>query len=246
MSKTHMRFLFKLLPKRRSAQFSLGTLFLLTTVTGVVLRVVVVPAEDRRRAVAAVKALRGEVSYAVPSGSRAWTFPIGFLKSYLPADYLTDVYEINLSASKISDAELTKLRPLTRLRRLNLYRTRVAGAGLTALEGFRDLEWLNLNRTQTADDGLANLRCLDGLQVLYLDGTRVTDAGMKHLCKLPALRELWLNDTQVGDEGLDQLRHLATLQLVMLGGTSVSDDAIARLHCSLPGCQITRNCSSSE
>lgn len=66
MTKRRERFLFNRAPKRRWPQFSLGSLFLLTTLIGIGLALLVVPAENRRRVVAEVKALHGEVSYAAP------------------------------------------------------------------------------------------------------------------------------------------------------------------------------------
>jgi hypothetical protein len=162
-------------PKRRWLQFSLGTAFLVVTALCVGLSLWVVPAQRQRRAVKAIEALGGTVDYvpflALVQGSgvsdprASETFPITFLRRWLPPDYFDDVLTVLLTNTRLTDAGLVHLRGLT------------------------SLQTLGLGNTQNTDAGLAHLQGRTGLQNLSLGGSQVTDAGLAQLRKaLPACR----------------------------------------------------------
>lgn len=182
-----------LTPKRRWAQFSLGSLILVVTVLCIALGTWAARAERQRRAVAAVEAFGGNVLYAVPEDREA--IPKTFLRRWLPRDYLGEVGRANLSNTAVTDAGLDNLRALKGLRQVYLDGTQITDAGLVHLEGLRGLQVLSLEFTQVTDAALLHLRGLTGLRILYLDETGVTDAGLARLqqslpsCNLSHKRE---------------------------------------------------------
>jgi hypothetical protein len=116
----------KLTPKRRWVQVSLRTVLVLVTVLCVALSLWVVPAERQRRAVAAIRALGGNISYGKEVASDT------FLRRWLQA-YLLEVKIVDLDATQVTDAGLVHLQGLTSLRELRLARTQVTNGGVTRL-----------------------------------------------------------------------------------------------------------------
>ncbi len=175
-----------LTPKRRWAQFSLGTMFLVVTLFCVWLAVVVDRANKQRDAVAAIKAVRGaQVFYDVDAPKYVNTFPKRFLRRWLPQDYLDEVVAIHLDGSDVSDADLAHLNELPALQELSINDTQVTDAGLGHLKSLTGLKGLLLeyNHPQLTDAGLKHLEGLTGLQSLLLSGTQVTDAGVSEFQK---------------------------------------------------------------
>ena len=101
----------------------------------------------------------------------------------LLAPVATQVYGLNLANTKITDAGLAQLAPLTNLRRLHLEKTGLTDAGLAHLKGLAALEYLNLYGTAVTDAGLAHLEGLKNLKKVYLWQSKVTDAGVDKLKK---------------------------------------------------------------
>ena len=89
----------------------------------------------------------------------------------------TQVYELNLAGSKVTDAGLAQVASLTNLRRLHLEKTAITDAGLAHLKGLANLEYLNLYGTGVSDAGLANLAGMKNLRNLYVWQTKVTAEG---------------------------------------------------------------------
>jgi hypothetical protein len=170
-------------PKRRWAQFSLATMFVVVTALCVWLAVVVNRAQRQRDAVAAIEALGGWVGYAEnPPGRR-------FL-AWLPRDYTDDVVSVVLpeSPTTFNDRDLIHLRPLPHLQRLQL-NDQVTDAGLRELMGLTGLQILVLAGTPVTDGGLRQIRRFTDLEHLYFAGTNISDAGAAELqAALPKCR----------------------------------------------------------
>lgn len=94
-----------------------------------------------------------------------------------------DLWRVDLSASRIGNAQLAHLRGLTELREL-------------ALRDAADVD----------DTGVYHLRSLDALQDLNLASTAVTDAGLAYLHGLSALQTLVLTGAPVTVDGIAALR----------------------------------------
>ena len=88
-------------------------------------------AERRRRAVAAIKELSGEVGYDDNAG-KSESFSVAFLRWRLPQAYLDKVAWVDLGKTQVTDA------------------------GLVHLEGLVALQWLHLDNTHVTDDGTEN------------------------------------------------------------------------------------------
>jgi Leucine-rich repeat (LRR) protein len=238
MAKPLAKLLSMLTPKRRWAQFSLATMFVVVTVLCVSLSVVVNRANRQQDAVAAIEALGGRVEYAEPDQETSAAFPRQFLRRWLPRDYFDEVREVDLNGTQVTDAGLAHLQGLTALQELYLRGTQVTDAGLAHLRGLTGLLSLNLNDTQVTDAGLAHLQGLSGLGTLSLSGTQVTDAGLAHLQGLTGLQELSLRLTQVTDAGLEHLQGLTGLEILILNGTQVTDAGLGQFRQALPNCAI--------
>jgi len=233
MAKPLAKLVALLTPKRRWAQFSLATMFVVVTVLCVSLSVVVNRAHRQRDAVAAIEALGGRVYYVKPDQNATEAFPRRFLRSRLPRDYFDEVRYVDFwSTFDLTDAGLARLQDLTGLQELRLGGPEITDAGLAYLHRLPGLQYLRLylSDTQVTDAGLAHLRGLTGLQVLHLDGTQVTDAGLPHLQGLSGLKSLNLSSTQVTGVGLAHLDGLTALQVLDLGGTQVTDAGLAHLQ----------------
>lgn len=175
-------------PKRRWLQFSIRTVLLLVSVLCVALTVLVVPLEQRRRAVEAIEALGGRVTY-VDSQTTDESFPRGLLRRWLPQAYVDEVAIVGFSNTQITDAGLAPLEGLTGLRELYLDNTQITDAGLAHLKGLAGLQTLLLHDTQITDAGLTHLKGLTALRVICIENTQITDAGLAHLEDLPGLQK---------------------------------------------------------
>jgi len=102
--------------------------------------------------------------------------------------WLTDLSELDLHSTSVSDAGLAHIERLIKLERLELRGTPVTDAGLARLKGLVNLGFLNLSFTPVTDAGLVHLKALTKLTSLNLQGTSVTDAGVRKLQQaLPSL-----------------------------------------------------------
>ena len=99
------------------------------------------------------------------------------------ADAAPQIYDLNLSNTKVTDAGLAALAKMTNLHRLHLEKTAVTDAGLAHLKGLENLEYLNLYHTGVSDQGVSELSSLKHLKNLYVWQTKVTDAGAESLKK---------------------------------------------------------------
>ena len=121
--------------KRRWMQVSLRTVLVAVSLLCVILSVWVVPAERQRRTVAAIMDLDGSVEYAQAGQSASESFPMTFLRRWLPPDYLDHVTYVSLSSTAVTDAQRLHLQTLTGLEMLGVeYATSTARA-------FRMLAW---------------------------------------------------------------------------------------------------------
>lgn len=219
-------------PKRRWVQFSMRTMLAVVSVSCVALAVRVAPAERQRRAVAAIQALGGNVTYVVNKST------VSPFWRWLPRAYRDKVAEVSITGTQVTDAELAHLQNLTGLQEIYLYGTRLTDAGLDHLKHLTSLQELELNHNQVTDTGLAHLKEMIGLQRLGLSGTQVTDAGLAHLQGLMGLQRLALDHTQITDAGLPHLQKLTELESLSLYDTRVTDAGLAQLSEALPNCHI--------
>lgn len=118
--------------RRRWLQFSMRTMLVVVSVTCVLLALWGVPAERRRRAVAAIEAIGGRVNY-VACETTSESFPITVLRPWLPRAYFDKIDSVILIGAQITDPVLVHLQVLTDLHAIALVNTRLTDAGLVQL-----------------------------------------------------------------------------------------------------------------
>ena len=92
---------------------------------------------------------------------------------------------------EISDEGIAHLAGLTELRQLELIDSAITEEACQTLASFTKLEQLSLSRTGIKDSGLASLTALKSLRVLGLIGCkRLSDTGLESLAKMSNLAEL--------------------------------------------------------
>ena len=94
-----------------------------------------------------------------------------------------NIMALDLSRTRLKDADLAPLAGMTNLVRLELKRNTITDAGLVHVQGLVELETLNLFDTQVTDAGLAQLAGLKRLQKVFVFNTKVTASGAAALQK---------------------------------------------------------------
>lgn len=198
-------------------------------------------AKRQREAVRAIAMSGGIVLYDFQDGSRyvdkspvdTRTSSQVWLHSILGVDMFADVVELTPGPSPtrvMTDATLTHLEQLPRLRLVALSGSQVTDAGLRHLEGLTQLQYLVLAYSKITGSGLRHLRGLSQLQTLDLTGTKVTNAGLPPHNGPTHLRELYLGRTQFTDAGLENLKEVPELQVLFLDTTRITDAGLEHLR----------------
>lgn len=100
-------------------------------------------------------------------------------------------HEVNLSVSKLKNADLAHLKAMPKLQRLSLSLTSIGDAGLAHVAKLTTLTHLNLVETKITDRGLERLTSLTRLKRLALQRSKVTKQGVKKLQRvLPRLEKV--------------------------------------------------------
>ena len=145
------------------------------------------------------------------------------------------IVAVDLSHSWITDADLSRLAPLTSLERLDLSETRITDVGLEKLARLRNVRELNLYFAEFVSElGVANLKAWGALEKLNLRGTMVRSRVFETLAALEKLRDLDLSHTRITDEGFDKLAGLQRLELLSIGSNRLDGGALEVLKL-LPG-----------
>src|SRR5262245_53660354 len=92
-------------------------------------------------------------------------------------------YGLDLSFSRVTDADLSELAGLKQLQALNLAGTKITDAGLKQLPSIA-LRHLDLHSTQVTDAAFKQLARFAQLEALFLHRTAVTGAGIGELARL--------------------------------------------------------------
>jgi hypothetical protein len=191
-------------------------------------------AEVRRRAAVLLEDITGHLHARGLVIVKASGGKVRIDEKYSPPDI-----SIDLSGTKIKDADLVQVKWIRGLTELNLSETQVTDAGLAHLKGL-PLSYLALARSEVGDTGLAYLQGMRTLGTLDLSGTRVTDAGLAYLKGLHRLHILLLSDTRITDSGLAHLYALEGTS-IYLTGTKVTEKAADELEKAAPYRSIHRS-----
>ncbi len=136
----------------------------------------------------------------------------------LGGTFTDDRSELDLSGTKVTNADLSRLRSLPSLISLSLENTVIDDEGLaTIVELQPNLEKLFLSHTKVTDSGLACLGRLGELVCLDLAGCKINDAGLVHLHSLDGLKAVGLKSTRVSRTGMERLSEALSHRAVIQG-----------------------------
>jgi Leucine-rich repeat (LRR) protein len=150
-------------------------------------------------------------------------------KSLTVLSDLTQLRELELENTDITDVEMKSLAALSNLQVLNLAGCNITDEGLQHLKTLIDLQSLNLNRTKIRGAGLASITSLSKLETLSLQETELQASEIPSLAGLSRLRILHLAKTPVDGAFIPLLADLPNLERLYLDETKISDDDIPRL-----------------
>lgn len=153
-------------------------------------------------------------------------------------EHAPELWNVNLSHTKIGDAGLKHLLGLPKLHSLSLDGSQVTNAGLPLLKECTELRGLGLSFSKVDAKGLEHLHALPALESLGLCGLDIRDADLMSLQKLTRLRDLALDLCPITDDGLAHLKPLEHLKRVGLVTTKVTLAGAKKFATVLPQCRI--------
>lgn len=224
-------------PRWRVVRITLRTLMVLVTALGLWLGWYANRVHQPRRAVAAIRAAGGSVtySYVLPEdGWDGWGPPYGaspdlpvplWLMKLAGRDYFTTVVGVQSRSAAALDALLC----LPGLVVLDLSYAPVDDADLDVLAGHRRLMLLSLQNTNVSGSCFRTLSHLP-LEVIDVSGPKVTDATLDDLARLPHLRCLRIEGcTGITRAGWSKLARLKKLRQLHIRNNDVDDRALAAI-----------------
>jgi hypothetical protein len=253
MAKPLAKLVALLTPKRRWAQFSLKSLFVLVLVLAVPLWFLGSKMRERT-AVTKIREFGAVVHYdweweqltsraidpdPEPAGPK-------WLRSLLGDDFFAHAVFVQFRTRDDGVNDLLSSLKLegspsgtSRQHETSSIPLPLTDAGLGYLKALPGLKFLFLSGASITDVGLQHLQDADHLESLNLTNTPITDAGLVYLEGLANLEILNLSGTRITDAGLPHLVGLRKLQWLAVPNTTVTESGVAELESALPGCQIS-------
>ncbi|MFO0897066.1 MAG: hypothetical protein U0836_06495 [Pirellulales bacterium] len=202
---------------RRFSRFSLRGLLLLTTLAALQLGWSVERARRQQRAVAAVQAIGGYVSFAQGHSSVAEAEQPDWRPHWAP-EWIPDQYLQRPEGVWVPGSDATDFSFLGDLPTLKT-------ACLLNCQHFDDADLRLLVRAK-------------GLRLVSLVGSGISNAGVAELQRLPKLQILQLRGTRIDDRAIPYLRKLRSLAELDVFDTDLSRAGVAQLAVDLPRCQL--------
>ncbi len=238
------------MPRRRRFRISLRMLLVLVTVACVVLGIEKARLLRQQRAVARVRAMKGDVffGYRFDSVGRPKEFSNrvvpNWLTNLIGEECFLTVVTVNFDndwgdrpsdpaaahASDVTDESLELLDDVPSVTELPLAgNNQLTDAFLVHVRRLKYLRVLTLDQTSVAGPGLAHIGSLANLEGLTLNNTPLTDEGLAHLRNLPKLESLQLSGTLISDDGVLKLASLNSLRGLQLNHTKITDRSLIPL-----------------
>lgn len=123
-----------------------------------------------------------------------------------------------LEPQKITDEETKLLEPLSsQLLELKLSRSFITNETLKRIKGFKNLKKLFLDHTKISDDGIG---ALIDTKLVYLNlvGTPLTDQCVDNLGSIKTLSNVFLFGTKISEQGISKLHELNPTLTIDKGG----------------------------
>jgi len=146
---------------------------------------------------------------------------------------LSQLKDLNVGRTPITDGDLAHLSKLTKLESLNLYNTQTTDEGLVHLKRLRSLKRLKVRtKGEITDKGVAHLTEIKSLEHLDLPNWGITDEGLAHVAELSRLKYLWVGGSSrspITDAGVGHLVKLRGLEILRIGGTGITDVGMSHI-----------------
>jgi Leucine-rich repeat (LRR) protein len=143
-------------------------------------------------------------------------------------------------ASAVGDPTMATIGTLSNLRELSLFQSSMTNAGLNSLKGLKELRKLYLIDAKVSDAGVSLLKGNDRLEELDLSGTMITSAAGTTFKTLTDLKLLAVNKTRFGDAGAVQLKGLTDLKKLEAVAAEISEKAAKTLEEANKGLRVRR------
>ncbi len=150
---------------------------------------------------------------------------------------MTDMVNLNLQGTDLTDEGIKALSPLTKLRRLNICDTLVTQKGLAVLKNMPFLDNLNLSRLTLGDGVVEQLKPLSNLQQLDLCGTQLKEKSLLQLPRFDKLLTLNIGRNNVSDKCLVSLLKYKNLHALDVMDTWITGEGLKKLK-GLPKLRI--------
>lgn len=142
---------------------------------------------------------------------------------------LTNLYELDLTDTRFSDADIPHLANLPPIQKLSLRGTTITDDGikkLIKLKSLQNLEMLLLGNTKTSATYFPDLKKLPRLRGIDVENTSsLTLADLTLLTTMPRMSTLEVSSMPIGDEGVKILSRLS-LDSIELQDCDVSDKCV--------------------
>lgn len=190
--------------RRRWFQYSLRSLFLLTTVVAVWLGFETQSARQREWVIARVSELGGRVIVCYEPGHTEEPRGPEWFRGFMGSGYFARIVDIDLSGRETLDEDLAAIGDLPELMGLNLIDcSRITDAGLKSLKTPKlfslDLGTMYHAEYHITPDGIRSVRDLRGLEFLSLGGSHLNDTWLTALHGATQLKYLSLRGDLRGD-----------------------------------------------
>jgi len=146
---------------------------------------------------------------------------------------LTQLEELDLRDTEVSDAGLAHLSRMTKLKKLQLGSNpptlKITDAGMAHLKKLKSLEELDLPYEGITDVGLTHLAELNFLKKINAQGRGITDEGLKAIAKIKSLEDLSIRSRNVTDVAMANIAQCLSLKCLGLNDCSITDAGLAHL-----------------
>lgn len=166
--------------------------------------------------------------------------------------FLSDLADLDLRDTSITDEGLVYLRDSTQLQTLQIERTSVTDEGLKWLKNLKNLRYLPCRESQLTLPGIINLivslqgrpsenvfttACLTRdtrldlfPTALDLHGMRVSDEDLRLVVPIIELDSINLSDNSFGDVGIRQIAKIPQLRQLWISGPKISGEGVSSLQ----------------
>jgi hypothetical protein len=225
-------------PRRRWAQFSLGTMLLAVSALCVWLGLHMQAVNRQRTAIAALLELGGSCWYehqvdergdCVPDASGPWP---DALKRWLGIDHLADVVDVRLGGTTSIPQAMPHLRALPKLKNLVVWlpEQSIADDDLQPLESLPFLRSLVVGAQSGRHISLACLGALPKLEVLEVFRGKLNSDDLEQVGRSVRLRRLSFSFIPIADGDVAHLAALERLAELRLEVAQLTDAGIAYLR----------------